>query len=150
MQFSGIWNTPPSPPPHQIQAGHFIPQSRDSGCFFGRWEVLMTVCSMSLCCCTAHSAARKGVQRLLFSRHGQEFLQSMRCQMNIFNLLSDWLAFPSCFFHCLSPSKSSSLLLSDQTFSLMANIITTAGKMKYASAYLNPSADSNPREKGKE
>lgn len=94
--------------PHKIQAERFIPQSRDSTCFLGGWEILLTVCSTSLRCCAAPAAARKGAQRLLFSRHGQEFLWSIRCQINIFqSLLSAWVAFPSCFFHCFSPSKSS-------------------------------------------
>lgn len=66
------------------------------------------------------------------------------------SLLSVSAAFSSCSFCCFSPSKSSSLLFPDQTLSLMANVITAAGKRKCASVYLNPRADRNPRGKGKE
>jgi len=102
-----------------------------------------------VCCCAAPAAAREGAQRLRLRRRGQEFLWSIRCQINIFNL-SVWAAFRSCFLCCFSPPKSSPSFFPDQTLSLMANIITAAGKMKYVSVYLSPKADRNPRGKGKE
>lgn len=97
-----------------------------------------------LCCWTAPAAAREGAQRPWLRRHGQEFLWSIRCQINVFNLSVIHVFFAT--FLLLYPPPP----FPDQTLSLMANIITAAGKMKYVSVYLSPKADRNPRGKGKE
>lgn len=59
-----------------------------------------------LCCCAAPDATWEGAQRPWLRKHGQEFLWSIICQINIFSL-SVWAAFHSCFLCFFSPSISS-------------------------------------------